>query len=274
MMPAPARLQDPSALALPAAPPRSGRLLAVLAAVLAWAGAPGASAAVFDEFEVHGTDIAQPGTPTTDLFMNYGVRGLRRPGFHGGLATDRALYLSPLVGRGMTEWWETALVLPMAVDRAGSYSAGGGKSHNVLVLPHAPDAALTFGAVVELTALSRRFQPMTFGWEVRPLVQWRQGRWTLHLTFGLTGGLGRGEVVLAPAASLYWAASETLALGLEHYAELGTAARPEPPARQAHQLFLNGQVALGPVLLSLGLGRGLTDATDRWVAKAHLAWLY
>ncbi len=233
-----------------------------------------ARAAVFDEFEVHGTDIAQPGTPTTDLFLNYGLRGLRHADFHGGLANDRAFYVSPLLGYGMASWWETAVVLPMAGSRAGSYSAGGGKSHNVLVLPHAPDAPLTFGAVVELSALSRRFQPMTFGWEVRPLAQWRHGPWTLHLTFGFTGGIGRGQTLLAPAASLYRAVTEMLALGLEHYAELGTAARPQPPARQAHQLFVVGQAALGPVMLNLGLGRGLTDASDRWVVKAHLAWLY
>ncbi len=237
--------------------------------------APPAKAAVFDEFEVHGTDIAQPGTPTTDLFVNYGVRGFRSPGFHGGLATDRALYLSPLLGRGMTPWWETALVLPMAIDRAGSYSAGGAKAHNVLVLPHDPHDALTLGAVLELSALSRRFQPMTFGWEVRPLAQLRRGDWTLHLTFGFTGGLGRqGGVVLAPAASAYWAATPRLSLGLEHYAELGTAARPQPPSHQAHQVFLAVQAVVGPVMLNLGLGRGLTPATDRWVAKAHLGYLF
>jgi hypothetical protein len=234
-----------------------------------------APAAVFDEFEVHGTDIAHPGTPTTDLFLNYGVRGFRSPGFHGGLATDRALYLSPLLGMGVTRWWEAAVVLPMAVDRQGSHRAGGAKAHNVFVLPHAAEAAWTFGAVVELTALTRRFQPMTFGWEVRPLAQFRQGPWTLHLTLGFTGGLGRhGEAVLAPAASLYWAATERLALGLEHYAELGTLAGPEPLARQAHQLFVVTQAVLGPLMVNLGLGRGLTSATDRWVAKAHLAYQF
>ena len=262
-------------LAMPMMPSVTWKQAVVLGLLLAVLPLGAARAAVFDEFEVHGTDLAAPGTPTTDLFMNYGVRGLRRAGFHGGLATDRALYLSPLLGYGVTSWWESALVLPTAVDRAGSYRAGGGKSHNVFALPHHPDDALTFGAVVELTAMSRRFQPMTFGWEVRPLAQYRRGRWTFRVTFGFSGGLGHhGAVVLAPATSLYWAASEGLALGLEHYAELGTVARPEALPRQAHQLFLAAQTVIGPFMVNLGLGRGLTDATDRWVAKAHLGYLF
>jgi hypothetical protein len=44
--------------------------------------------------------------------------------------------------------------------------------------------------------------------------------------------------------------------------------------RQAHQLFLAAEMEVGPVMLNLGLGRGLTPATDRWVVKAHVGYLF
>ncbi len=229
-----------------------------------------APAAVFDEFEVHGTDIATPGETALDLFSAYGLRGIRRPAWHGGLAGDRAFYLSPMLSHGAATGWETALLLPLAVDPSGATRAGGAKWHNVVVAP-VTAGPFSFGAVLELTAMSHRFQPMTFGWEVRPLVQYREGPWVARLTLGFTGGFVRRDVsAFSPSAALMHQVTERLALGLEHYAELGRVLRPEPARGQAQQLFAVAEWREEAWFLKAGIGRGLTPVSEPWVASAHV----
>lgn len=233
-----------------------------------------AQAGVFDEFEVHGTDIAAPREFTSDLFISYGVRGIRAPGYHGALVTDRATYLTPLLGRGMTEWWEAAILLPTAIDQSGQFTAGGARFHNVLVMPHAPGDGWTFGAVLEVSALSRAFSPAVWAWEIRPLAMFEHGRLTTRLTLGLIGGFSapNADVVLAPSFGLYWDVTPGVRLGLEHFAELGRVLHPQSPNAQSHQTFLTTRFGLGPFGLELGLGHGLTPVTEPWVGKLRLSY--
>lgn len=245
---------------------------ACLLAAALLAAAP-ARASVYDEFEVHGTDIAGAGEPVADLFTSYGLRGIRRASYHGALANDRGVYLTPLIGHGVTSWWESSVLFPTALDRRGQWAPGGAKLHNVLVLPPGTDSRWSFGSVVEATILSRRFQPMTFGWELRPLATWQGGQWSFRGTLGFTGGFGGryGEAVLSPSVALGRQVTERLALVMEHYAELGPVRRPESLPHQAQQSFLVAQVDLGVATVQLGMGRGLTAASDPWVAKLRLS---
>ncbi len=237
---------------------------------LALLAAP-AQAAVYDEFEVHGTDIAPAGGWSLDQHFNYGLRGQRQGGFRGALTPNNGALATTEISRGVTNWWESALYLPQAVDPRGGWHVGGAKWRNLFVL-HGQGEPSSFGVLTELRLLSRRFQPTTMGWEVRPIASHTAGRWTAVATLGFAGGLGpRAETALSPALRLDYAVSERLTLGAEHYADLGAINHPVGFNRQAHQSFAVAETEWHGATLVLGLGRGLTPASDRWVVKARVA---
>jgi hypothetical protein len=65
--------------------------------------------------------------------------------------------------------------------------------------------------------------------------------------------------------------AENAWLGVEHYMDFGRFDRPEAPRGQAHQLFLTTDFRLAEKLgLHLGLGHGLTHASDRWAGNVIL----
>ncbi len=60
-------------------------------------------------------------------------------------------------------------------------------------------------------------------------------------------------------------------VGAEHYMDFGRIDRPARPAGQAHQLFATTDLKIGERFgLHLGLGHGLTHASDRWLGKVIL----
>jgi hypothetical protein len=59
-------------------------------------------------------------------------------------------------------------------------------------------------------------------------------------------------------------------IGLEYYAELGPLDRVLPTREQSHTLFAVWNYQGRPFDLNAGIGRGLTHASDRWVAKLVL----
>ena len=226
-----------------------------------------AGAAVYDEFEVHGTDISPPGEGEVTQHMNYGLSGRATPPPQGGLATDQGVYISTEVAYGIRPWWEAAVYVPFAIQ-GGSFDPVGMMLRNLFVAPPGAQQALSFGMLVELRYLTHWVSPGPFSGEVRPIVQWQAGGWTLVGTLGFSGVNGpQGNTVLAPSARVYRAVNERLTLGLEYYGDLGPVLRPEPLKGQSHQVFVAAEWPIGRFSLNLGLGYGLTPASDRWVAR-------
>ena len=229
-----------------------------------------ARAAVYDEFEVHGTDLDPPGQWSVDQHLNYGLRGRRKGEFPDALPPNRGVSATTEIARGLTPWWETALYLPMAMEAGGRFHAGGAKLRNLFVLAGRGEAT-SFGLLTEFRALSNRFMPSSFGWEIRPIVSHTAGRWTAVATLGFLGGFTwRNPTVLAPALRLDYRLAPDWTLGAEHYADLGPVERPERLEHQAHQSFAVVEHEWRGATLVLGLGRGLTPASDRWVAKLRV----
>jgi hypothetical protein len=59
-----------------------------------------------------------------------------------------------------------------------------------------------------------------------------------------------------------------VALGVEYYAELGKTNRRLPHAQQSHTLYFALDFDRKPWAFNVGIGRGLSDAADRWTLKA------
>ena len=161
--------------------------------------------------------------------------------------------------------------LPVAREFSGDTFGGGFKLRNSFVTPGAADRPLAAGLDVELRHQSYRFSSTDWAVTLRPILDLRTGPWQLILNPGVEFPLGRDGPVFAPAIRGVRRVAETVWLGLEHYMDFGRIDRPAAPHGQAHQLFVTTDVRVAERLgFQLGLGHGLTHASDRWAGKIML----
>jgi hypothetical protein len=59
-----------------------------------------------------------------------------------------------------------------------------------------------------------------------------------------------------------------ISLGGEYYSDLGKIAHMEPWNKQDNRIYGTIDVDLKPLAFNFGVGRGLTDASDKWTIKA------
>jgi hypothetical protein len=240
------------------------RLALALACCLA--AAP-AGAAVFDEFEVFDGRIPEPGQPELNLHMNLGRRGRLED---GGAPRNGAL-LTTEVGIATAPWHQVALYLPVVREFSGDAFGGGFKLRNTIVTPGADSRPFAFGLDIELRHQSYRFTSADWGLTLRPIIDFRTGPWQLILNPAVEFPMGRLGPIFAPAMRGVRQVAERAWIGLEHFMDFGRIDGPAKPAGQAHQLFVTTDLRLGEKIgLHLGVGHGLTHASDRWAGKVIL----
>lgn len=229
-----------------------------------------APAALFDEFEVHDLEMPDPGQWVLDQHANWGIRGLNQPGWPGGAATNGAGYLSTEIGRGITRDWSAALYLP-AVLTGGRFEPVGAKLRNLVRFSGGDGDGWSWGLLGQVGLISRPASPGRVVGELRPVVTWRGGPWYVVAGMGVSAFSGPdAQALLSPQGRVTYTLPRGLEIGLEHYTDLGQVSRPHAPARQTHQLFLTAGMPLGPVEVNFGIGRGLTAASEPWVARLRL----
>jgi hypothetical protein len=240
---------------------------ALLLPALAWGAL--AWGAEFDEFQVFDGRIGEPGGVDLNLHLNAGRRGI----IDGEGATRNGALFTTEIGYVTAPWHEVALYLPVAKEFSGDVFGGGVKLRNSFVMPGAADRPLALGFDLELRYQPIRFSATNWGVTLRPIIDLRHGPWQLILNPAVEVPFGRSGPVFAPAVRGVRQVAERVWLGLEDYMDFGRIAHPEAPRGQAHQLFLTTDVRFGETVgLHLGIGHGLTRASDRWAGKIILSF--
>ena len=74
-----------------------------------------------------------------------------------------------------------------------------------------------------------------------------------------------------PETRVAMALSEKYKVALEEYDDFGNISHFLPAAKQSHQLFAVVDINTRVVGIEVGLGAGLTSASDHWVLKLILS---
>ncbi len=248
---------------------RRRRAAAVFATVMCAATA--AAFAAGDEIQVYLDDITPAGTVVVSTHLNDVLRGRRTPEFPGELPPSQVFQATPEINLGLGGTFDGALYLPMAVAPGGHAFLNGIKVRFKWIAPHDEKRGWFWGGNTELSRVATRVSESRWGLEVRPIVGWRGGPWLVALNPILGVALSSGQShrpEFEPCVKIGYSVSERVSVGIEHYAAFGPLFRFDAPNQRGQNLYLVADVEGRGWDFNVGVGRGLTDVSDRWVAKA------
>src|SRR5689334_23192711 len=238
--------------------------LCVLAALLL----PAAPARAVDEIQVYTGEIAARREWALLLHLNYGLAARRQGDYPNAITSYRTLNGTPELAYGVTDWYEAGLYLPFAAqdDR---FFPGGFKVRNLFVSPNAAERTFFYGLNTEVSWAPQRFSRSRWNIEFRPILGLNLGRWQL-VTNPIVGmGIGGKQPdSFLPANRIFYRVREDFAAGIETYSDFGSFGHFGHFNQQVYQVFLAADFTLFGLDVNIGLGRGLTPASDRWMAKA------
>jgi hypothetical protein len=236
---------------------------------------PSAAHAV-DVFEIQVYDgaINEPRQAGIELHTNFIAAGRAAPEFPGEAVPNHTLHLTLEPSLGVLPFWELGAYLQVATspgESQGRAHFGGGKLRSKLVVPRARTGPFVIGLNMEVGRGVRVLGSNEWDSEVRPILAWGRGRWFVAvnpiLGWSLSGATSAAPA-LEPCAKVQVAVARQVGVGLEYYAGLGRLDDLRPWSQQQHVLYLVGDLLDGPLELNVGVGRGLSAATDAWTFKA------
>ncbi len=240
--------------------------------VLGCAGLP-VQAAMIDEIQVYNDDINQPGEFGLELHVNTTPKGRSAPDFPGEITPRHGLRTTAEFSYGLSRTIEAGAYLPYARDAEGTTHFAGPKLRlKWLPLQPGEDGVGWFlGGNVEYAWVAPAFEQSRNSFELRPIVGYRSKDWLLAanpiLNWAMAGPERDGKPGFVPSVKIARRATSSIALGAEYYADLGKLNHMLPHAEQAHTLYFALDYDRKPWVFNVGIGRGLTGATDRWTLK-------
>lgn len=249
---------------------RAARIALLLAAVRA---VP-ANAASSDEIQVYIDDINKPGEFGLEVHVNATPRGRSTPDYPGEVTPHHGVRFTPEFSWGLTRTLEAGLYLPYVRDAQGTTRFSGPKLRlKWLPLQTDDDGTGWFGGVnAEYAWVAPELEQATRGLELRPIIGHRSAGWLLAanpiLGWALNGPDRNRKPDFGPAYKIAKTVAPGIALGVEYYSELGRVGNFLARGAQSHSLYFALDYDRKPWAFNAGIGRGLTDATDRWTVKA------
>ncbi len=240
-----------------------------LAAALA---CPAAALAIQDEIQVYIDDVDEPGEYGLETHVNTTPRGRRTPDYPGDVSPYRGVRLTPEFSRGLVPNVDAGLYLPTTTDADGKLYTGSYKLRlKWIPIRGGEEGGWYLGTNHELGWLTKEFSDTRREYELRVIGGFRARDWLIGANAILGWGLSSGHRG-SPDTTIAWKAmhdvSQGIALGAEYYADIGTLAERLPREFQARTLYAIMEIERPKWSVNLGLGHGLTPATDNWTVKA------
>jgi hypothetical protein len=181
---------------------------------------------------------------------------------------------------GVLPWLEVGQYLATARLDDGNYQYAGSRTKVHFSIPQTASWPIWFGGNLELEYMRRAAEENPLALEMRPIAQTELGQVTLIGNFAFTkpfSGSGTHDgVSFAPSGLLqyeraFWGVSPAV----EYYGDLGPVRDIPGAERQQHFLVpaLNVEL-LGHLSVNVGVGFGLTDASDGTFVKTILGWMF
>jgi hypothetical protein len=235
---------------------------------LAVAAAPPCKSAP-EEIQVYEDDLSTPGQFGVDVHNNFVASGSSAPSYAGEQPPNHVYRLTPEFYYGFSETVELGLYLLSTRSSDGDSHFDGTKVRIKYIAPHDGSRGLFWGANLEIGKTTRRVSETPWNGELKGILGFRTGPWTLIVNPNLDWSLSAhgGPAAFAIDVKVAHAVSDKTEAGIEMYNELGPASGLQPLDQNSKTLYAVLDHDFGNFDLNAGLGRGLTPDSDRWTIK-------
>ena len=225
-----------------------------------------------EEIQVYLDDLRAPGQLGVDVHNNFAVSGRSMPDYPGEQAPEKVYRLTPEFAYGLTQTTELGLYLLSTRDPQGNLHGDGIKARIKYIAPHDLERGPFWGANLEVGRSSRRVAETPWNAELKGIFGLRVDRWTLAANPNIDWSLsqGGGPVTGDVDFKANFAIDAKTQVGLESYNEFGPLRHLSTSATNARTVFAVVDKDFGRFDLNAGLGRGLSQAADKWVIKVIL----
>ena len=230
------------------------------------------------EVQVYGSETLPPLKTMFETHTNMALRGTTRT-VDGVLPTQYALHETIEITQGFTPWFETGFYLFTSLQSDGSLQWVGDHIRPRVRAPESWEWPVGASLSLEFGYQRREFSTDTWTLEIRPIIDKEIGPWyvslnpTLDLSF--KGQNSNKGPEFAPNLKISYEFTELISGGIEYYGALGPLKGFDPLKQQEHMLFSVVDLDLGPEWeLNMGVGFGLTPATDRLLIKMILGYRF
>jgi hypothetical protein len=225
-----------------------------------------------DEIQVYTNDIQKPGKAGLEMHLNRILQGPKDA--PPDLPFNGSWNLTPEISYGILPSLDVGLYLPTSRD-TDHHARFSGPKLRMKWLPlrgEGEEAVGPFlGLNLELARTNRGFSDLRWESELRLLAGVQSQDWMLAVnpvfTWPLSDGQGRGTPDFATAWKASYTRLKAAAPGLELYLDHGLLNQADLSRGQSQRLFATLDVDHGPLVFNVGIGRGLTQVSERWTLK-------
>ncbi|WP_454908544.1 hypothetical protein [Variovorax gossypii] len=230
--------------------------------------APPAMAAP-EEIQVYLDDMSAPGQFGVDVHNNYVFSGASTPGYAGEQPPRHVYRLTPEFYYGVSDTLELGLYVLSSRAPNADPKVDGAKVRIKYIAPHDKTQGMFWGANLEIGKTSLRVSPTAWNAELKGILGYRTGPWTLALNPNIDWSLSRhgGPVTLDVDAKIAYALNDKTQIGVETYNELGPLSHLDPLRKNSKTLFVALDHEFDRFDVNVGIGKGLTSEADRWLLK-------
>ena len=230
------------------------------------------------EIQVYEAGTIAPRHTMLELHTNFTLSGSKTAA-NGVLPTHHSWHETIEITRGFTDWFETGFYIFTSARRGDGWQWVGSHIRPRVRVPEKWHWPVGVSLSNEIGYQRRKFSADTWTWEIRPIIDKKQGRWYWSFNPSFDRSLkgenaGRG-FQFSPNFKISYDVTRKVALGLEYYSALGPVTGFDPVQDQQQQFFPTVDVNLGPQWeINFGLGVGVTRSTDHLIAKFILGYRF
>jgi hypothetical protein len=219
----------------------------------------------------------EPGEFGLELHLNHVARGRVEPSYPGEMASQHRLQVTPEFSYGISKTLEAGLYLPLAIGADGDLYANGARLRLKYIAERDEGDHFFWGLNGELGYSDKRTAEGAAALELRPIIGYRDERWLLSfnpiINTELSNNVSR-KPVFEPALKLTHRVGEGASAGFEYYGEYGPLRHLTPAPERTHYLYGVMDVEVAGIDINFGIGHGVNNAEDQWVAKAIIAFQF
>jgi hypothetical protein len=242
-------------------------------AMVLWAlGYSSIAGAQTDEIQVYDAEIAPPGVFNLTWHNNFISSGAGTPSFPGAIVPDKSLNGVTEWAYGVAPWFEAGLYFPLySITRDNSVLYNGFKLRALFVSPDAANRQVFYGVNFEFSFNTQHWNERRYTSEIRPIIGTHVGRFDFIFNPIVDNSYdGFSNLEFVPATRVAMKVSDTYKLALEEYDDFGRISHFFPGSKQSHQLFAVVDIHARHLDIEVGLGAGLTSASDHRTVKLIL----